>query len=299
MNRNLKAIGAAVLAAVMCASFAGCAKEDGGVYVDKNGNISINESKFENHVNSAFGGNGGNAQNSAPESSKPEPKPIEPFENLEVVFEGISPKVTAEIKGKNSNVNYTVDRNNGLKNGDKITVTAEISSYKKDDFVLTYDSKEFTVSNRPYYIMKLSELTDNDIQKLRSKVEELADQSVINHSSGGSGSEMNSFEFLGNVLYTNDRCKYLFFVYKANTTFAKTGETLDYYFLGYFQYVYKETDGVLNYYDGRAKYFDLGDMSMVVNGRYYGGYTTLDGVYNQMSKVAGSDCQRESNIKEQ
>lgn len=297
MNRNFKTISTAILAAAMCSSLAGCAKEeDNGVYVDKNGNISINESKFEEHVNSVFGGG---VQNSAPESSKPEPKPIDPFENLEVVFTGIAPQVTAELKGKNSNVSYSVDRDRDLKNGDKITVTAEIPSYKADDYVLTSESKEFTVSDRPYYIMELSDLTDDDVQKLGNKVEELASQTVIDHPAGGSGSEMNSFEFLGNVLYTKDRSQYLFFVYKANTTFAKLGETLDYYFLGYCKYLYKETDGTLNYSDGKVQYFSTGDLSMSLKGSYYGGYRTLDAVYSKMSSVAGSGCERESNIKEQ
>lgn len=57
MNKKFKTISAALLAAAMCASFAGCSKKnDTGVYVDKNGNVSVNESKFENHVNSVLGG---------------------------------------------------------------------------------------------------------------------------------------------------------------------------------------------------------------------------------------------------
>lgn len=289
MKKNFKAITAAVLAAALCASLTGCAN-------NKKPDDELNESNIEEKLESMFGGGG---TYSAPEVSKPEPKPLDPFEDLEVVFEGISPIVTAKIKGQNSNVNYSLNKNKGLKNGDKVTVTAEIPGYKKDDFVLTSDSKDFTVSNRPYYIMKLSDLTEDDVQKLGNKVEELAEKSVMDHFAGGSGSKTNSFEFLGNVLYTTDRCQYLFFVYKANTTFAKLGETLDYYFLGYYQYVYKETDGTLNYYDGRVKYFDLGDLSMLLKGFNYGGYTTLDGVYNKMSGVAGIDCERESNIKEQ
>lgn len=237
----------------------------------------------------------GNKTISTPAESKPDPTPLDPFESLQVEFKGISPRVEASLKGQKSNVKYTLDKSEGLKNGDKITVTAQLSG---NDFVLTSDSKEFTVSNRPTYIMKLSDLTGDDIQKLGEKVEELSETTVANHFAGGEGSKVNSFEFLGNILYTTDRNKYLFFVYKANTTFANYGQTLDYYFLGYYQYIYKEDDGTLNYYDNKVLYNDLGDMSMSLNGHYYGGYTTLDGLITYTSRIAGAGCECESNVKE-
>ncbi len=289
MNRKLKTISAALLAAAICASFAGCNSSKS--------NDELNESNIESYIESVFGGNGGNNATSTPEASKPEPKPIDPFEDLEIVFEGTSPLVTAKLKGKNSNVSYSLSSDSELENGDTVTVTAEIPDYKAEDFVLTADSKEFTVSDRPYYIMKLSDLTDEDIQKLGKNVEDLHNNAVMAHFGGGAGSTINSFEFLGNVLYTTDRNKGLYFVYKVNTTFGKAGETIDYYFLGYYDYIYKETDGTLSYYDGRVKYFDLGDMSMLIKGFYFGGYTTLDGLYSKLAGVHGTDCTRESNIK--
>lgn len=296
MNRRIKVI-AAVLAAAMCASLAGCTKkEDTGVYVDKDGNISINESKFEDHVNSVFGGNGSNAPDSAPESSKPEPKPIDPFENLEVVFEGIAPKVTAELKGKNSNVSYSLDRNRELKNGDKITVTAEISSYKADDYVLTSESKEFTVSERPYYIMELSELTDDDIQKLSKKITDLVPDHILSHAGGGAGSMVNSLDFIGNINLTKSGSNYrLYFAYNANVTFTKADSTEDFIFAAYFEYVYKEKDGTLIFGEGKPFIHDLGDMSLSLNGNYVGGaYASVDSLYAEVSKLG---AERESTIK--
>lgn len=280
---KLKKIAAVVSAAAVMLALAGCKSEEQKA-------LEALEAMDKNSINTG--------NNPASAVSKPDPKPLDPFKGLEVNFEGNSPVVNASLKGQKSNVKYTLDRDRGLKNGDKITVTAELSTSDKEKFVLTSDSKEFTVSNRPAYIMKLSDLTNDDIQKLGAKVVELSETTVANHFAGGEGSTVNSFEFLGNILYTNDRNKYLFFVYKANTTFANYGQTLDYYFVGYYQYIYKEADGTFGYYDNKVSYNDLGDMSMSLNGHYYGGYTTIDGVYDYASRLAGSGCERESNVKE-
>lgn len=292
MNNKIKTISAAVLAAAICASFAGCSKkDDNGVYVDKNGNISINENKFENHVNSVFGGNGGETES----VSKPEPKPLDPFEGVEVTFEGIAPNVKAALKGKNSNVKYTLSKEDELKNGDKVTVTAELNTAQKDNYTLTSSSKEFTVSNRPYYIMQLSDLSDEDIQTLSKKITDLLPDEAVKY--GGAGSTVNNVDFLGNINLTKNNGNYrLYFVYKENVTFAKTSETKDYIFAAYFGHIYKEKDGTLTFEDGKPSYNSSGDMSLTIGVHYVGGsYKSLDSLNSQLS---GSGVERESNVKE-
>lgn len=65
MNRIFKIIGAALLTAVMCASFAGCAKEEK--------KSELNESNIESHIESIFGGGSADSDPSAkPEESEPE-----------------------------------------------------------------------------------------------------------------------------------------------------------------------------------------------------------------------------------
>lgn len=123
MNRNFKAIGAAVLAAVMCASSAGCAKkEDTGVYVDKDGNISINESKLEDHVNSVFGGDTNNPTSSASEISEPKEVKLEP---------------TDEIKNAALNSGLVQYNNDIFQRGGYITVPDFVEKYK-DSYDISY-----------------------------------------------------------------------------------------------------------------------------------------------------------------
>lgn len=149
MNRNLKAIGAAILAAVMCASFAGCAKEDNGVYVDKNGNISINESKFEDHVNSAFGG--GNNTTSSSNGTK------------EVTL-----AMTDEIKNAAPGSGFVQYNNDIFQRGGYMTVADFVEKYK-DRYDIFYNyAKDFTLQEEPYdeckdYLLEYDK--DEDILK--------------------------------------------------------------------------------------------------------------------------------------
>lgn len=284
MKRTLKTISAALLAAVMCASFSGC-KSDEQKVMDA-------LDALDKEIAKEFGENGG-----ASTSSKPEPKPIDPFDGLEVTFEGIAPKVTAEIKGRNSNCRYTLSKDRELKNGDKVTLTAEIANLVKDSYVLTSDSKEFTVSDRPYYIMQLSDLTDEDVRKLDQKITDMIPEDIKSHTGGGKDSTINALDFLGIINLTKNNGNYrLYFVYKANVTFAKAGETAEYIFAAYYSHIYKDKDGTLIFEDGKPGYAGSGDMSLTINGYYVGGaYESVDSLYAQLS---GFGAERESNVEE-
>lgn len=282
MNNKIKTIGAAVLAAAMCASFTGCAGN----------NKEPTEKDIENQIESIFGGNNNYTPNSAPESSEPEP--LDPFENLEVEFEGIAPVVTARIKGQKSTVKYSVDRDKELKNGDTITVTAELSSYYADKYVLTSESKDFTVSDKPYYIIQLSDLTDADIQDLSKKITDLVPGSM--ESGGGAGTTVNKLDFIGNInLIKSGRNYRLYFAYEANVTFAKGNRTENLIFSAYFDKVYKEKDGTIVFTDGKPFINSLGDMSLTVDGVYVGGaYASVDSLNAEISKFG---AEKESNVK--
>lgn len=286
MNKK-RMLASALLAAVMCVSVTGCGKSD----PEKELENAINdlEKEFNNYNN--------NNTVSTPAVSKPDPKPLDPFEGVTVTFEGISPTATASVKGENTNVIYTLDRNRDLANGDKVTVTAELRGGKTEEYTLTSDSKEFTVENRPAYITKLADLTDSDVEKLSKKITDLVPDDVIGHAGGGEGTTVNSLEFIGNINLTKSNENYrLYFVYKANVTFAKAETTEDYIFAACFERIYKESDGTFVFKDGRPLRSDLGDMSLSPNGFYVGGaYASVDSLNSSLS---GYGAERESNVKE-
>lgn len=286
MNKKFKTISAALLAAAMCASFAGC---------DNRSELEKELDKAASELNKEFNNNGGgNNGNKNTSVSKPDPKPLDPFEGVEVTFEGISPNVKAAIKGGNSNVKYTLGKKDELKNGDKVTVTAELRG-SKDEYTLTATSKDFPVSEMPSYIMKLSELSDEDIQTLSKKITDMLPDEAVRF--GGEGSKVNKVDFLGNINLTKNNGNYrLYFVYKENVTFAKTSETKDYIFAAYFGHIYKEKDGTFSFEDGKPGYNSSGDMSLTIDGFYVGGaYASIDSLNSSLS---GFGAERESNVKE-
>ncbi|MCM1166723.1 MAG: hypothetical protein NC299_10625 [Lachnospiraceae bacterium] len=280
-----KRILASFLTAVMCVALVGC------------DNRSPLEKEFDNAMNELdkeFNTPVSTPTSTLTESVKPEPKPLDPFEDVEITFEGIAPQVRASIKGGNANVSYELDKKSELSNGSKVTVTAKLRVGKEEDYSLTSDSKEFTVENRPYYIMKLSDLTDADMEKLKTKMEEAVRIDLDSHRGGGENSTINKFDFLGNINITSsDRNESLYFVYDANITFANAGETVNYIFAGQYDNIYKEADGTIVYDGGipRAGY----DMSLAIDGVYVSGsYASLDSLN---SKISNSRYERESTVK--
>lgn len=286
MNKKFKTISAVLLAAAMCASFAGC---------DNRSKLEKELDKAASELNKEFNNNGGgNTGNKNTSVSKPEPKPLDPFDGVEVKFKDIAPNVKAEITGGNSNVKYTLSKEKDLKNGDKVTVTAELRG-SKDEYTLTATSKDFPVSEMPSYIMKLSDLSDEEIQTLSKKITDMLPDEAVRF--GSEGSKVNKVDFLGNINLTKDNGNYrLYFVYKENVTFAKTSETKDYIFAAYYGHIYKEKDGTLTFADGKPGYNSSGDMSLTINGFYVGGaYASIDSLNSELSKFG---AERESNVKE-
>lgn len=142
MNKKVKIIGAALLAATICASFAGCSKKDDtGVYADKNGNISVNESKLENHVNSVFGGETGKSDPSSAESEQ----------------EKYKFAVSDEIKKAAFNTG-TVQLNNDIFQFDgKMTVAEFVEKYK-DKYEIGYKGGKY--EERKDYLLEYQNYND-------------------------------------------------------------------------------------------------------------------------------------------
>lgn len=135
---RFKKIAAVISAAAVALALAGCsAKEDNGVYVDKDGNISINESKFEDHVNSVFGG--GEASSKAPENSEPEEVPI---------------AMTDEIKNAALNSGLVQYNNDIFQRGGYITVADFVEKWK-DKYDITYLDGSY--EERKDYLLEYSE----------------------------------------------------------------------------------------------------------------------------------------------
>lgn len=196
----------------------------------------------------------------------PELQELDPFEDIEVMYEGISSNASATVVQKGSEKHpidfyYQVDPNSGLKNGDKIIVSISGSNVEseaiEEGYHLTNLEKEFTVNGLSHYAEKLSELPEDAIEEMKKHTEEMieADRAKENERFQRFGSENSVYniknkDFLGNYfLYAKsegpllDR-NYCYFVYKIDMTGK---EDFSYYYaVGYY--------GILITEDGSCSY---------------------------------------------
>lgn len=227
-RRSIQSLTAALLAAIICAAMAECdGRENRSRITDK-------------EIEDALKGLDQYGQGSADPTSEPVPEELDPFENLKVTFEGVSPKSRVSFRGGSSYVNYTANVERGMKNGDTVTVAAEPTRYT-DRYVLTQTEKEFPVEGLPAYIETLDELSEDDLDKLDPKIRDAYDGEILTY---GAESKLNSMEFLGNyMLFQKDVDSFsgsinsLYFVYKISAYFSRTEETADYYFCACYKYL--------------------------------------------------------------
>lgn len=133
MNTKFKTISAALLAATICASLAGCAEKE----KPNNGGEELTESNIESHLESLFGGG---ESSSAPETSGPEEVKIE---------------MTDEIKNAALNSGLVQLNNDIFQRGGYITVADFVEKYK-DTYDITY--KDGTYEERKDYLIKYDEI---------------------------------------------------------------------------------------------------------------------------------------------
>lgn len=101
---------------------------------------------------------------------------IDPFEKLEITYTGASPyiKAIADSTKCDRMINQYIQFNIEdcyLKNGDTFTVTAIYNEYDAEEngFIVTNDTKTYTVENQPEYVTSLDGL---DLKSLQSELDD-------------------------------------------------------------------------------------------------------------------------------
>lgn len=162
MKRKVRAIIAAALAGVMCAALAGCGRSEADPLANASGTASKVTSKVK---------------------IDPDKEQISPFDDLQVTFTGIVPNSEVKISGGNSKITYTANKTSGVKNGDEIEVTAELASPSMEErYQLLETSKTYTVSGLSAYAMKLAEIPEDSLNKIRSQAEDVINARVCGSS---------------------------------------------------------------------------------------------------------------------
>ncbi len=200
------------------------------------------------------------------------PEDVDPFEGLEVTFDGISPKAKLQINKENcheyvrSACNFTTDTKENLKNGDKIVLHVDYSeSSAKNNLVrITQTDKEYTVSGLPEY---LTDTKNVDLSPLEQEIEDKISSEIASSLSKGrffgsgsfGGTSFNAnadFTFKG--LKADKRClltlkedhkkngiNFLYTFYSLVVSDGTADTPL--YFTVYVSNIYKDADGTLNW----------------------------------------------------
>ncbi len=131
---------------------------------------------------------------------------FDPFADLKVNFEGFSPNGTMSFTGGDSSLRYTADKDSGLKNGDKITITVTPrSGGSLEDYIESYnkvfdpDTKEFTVDGLAAYVTKVDDIPADMLDKMHKEAE---DSMKANAATWMEGNSLKSADPIGYYFLT-------------------------------------------------------------------------------------------------
>ncbi len=288
MKKKSKRIIAGVMAVFVCFGITGCGSEKKSI-------DDITEKDIEEAV-AEFDKNYKDSDNMEGESDIQE---IDPFEELNVTFSGTYPDSEMQYSGGSPYVSFTPSVENGIKNGDTVTITAELKSSYENKYKLTETQKEYTVDGLCSYAMLIEEIPQDMINKMRQQAN---DGIVADTAKWEEGNSLISSDFLGYYFLTSKEGYFqypfndLYFVYKntASVTGLKRGGdgetketgTEEYYTYYHFTDILLMPDGTCsvdlsngelssNRIESDYGYRDLFDVFYT-----YNGYKELDSMFN-------------------
>ena len=191
------------------------------------------------------------------------------FEGIEVVPFDYEPCAEARIENHSDNkflkkLDYDLDKEAGLSNGDTVIVTIEspMSKYTVEEYCLNNygklpmsTSKEYTIEGLGRYVDSVDEIPEHVFEKMHRMVyEEFIDQgdTFFNRHC-----EVDSFDYIGEYILTcKDKANrldgnrlYLIYKVKMYENFSEFGieDYVEYYYYGYFDDVVVKADGSCPY----------------------------------------------------
>lgn len=256
-----------------------------------------------------------------------EAETFDPFEGIQVMFDGISPNGTASILGEPTavaaqNLMYDIDMYNGLKNGDTVTVSI---SYYEDPIEYCISNygmipssleKTYTVEGLDSYIRGINDVSEDSFKEMQAQAEDVYNANIA--QSWGDDEKLKSFTYIGSYLLTNKSSdqywgtsdNILYLVYKAqvdneysNEEAAYSATNDIYWYIAYYDLLVNP-DGVttVNITDystpGDGFYIDTGISSGWWNTKswYYYGYQTIDELYKAVVTSNVETYNHEDNV---
>lgn len=149
-----------------------------------------------------------------------EAEPFDPFDRLKVIFSGIQPNGTVEIDdgGDGWYSTFTADPNDGLSNGDNVTIYYTPNGYDPRDNekaleeycissagkIPTETKKTYTVSGLDAYLTTLSDLTDGQFDILKQETNDTF-EAYFARQYDPKYVKTNKMEYVGRYLLTKKK----------------------------------------------------------------------------------------------
>lgn len=236
---------------------------------------------------------------------------IDLFAGVEVKFEGLSPYVKAAVSTQNADnvisVRYTIDKNQNLKIGDTVVVTAEFDAEKllKQGYIAEADTKEFVLSECDRYVTELADIPSEKVDKMNKQFEDAFRARVAN--GWKNKDSLKSIEYIGAYLLTekegfNGGTKNMYYgVYRISVSTDE--QEFSYYSYCQFKDIIILKDGTcsvdLTQYKmpSGASFFSSGETFKKDN-LTYEGYEELDSLFNNCVTKSIENYEYESSVKE-
>lgn len=187
MKKNLKTMLVGVMALCICFGMTGC----GGS--EKKNIDDITEEDLENAAAELD-------KNSDEKEEEETLEEINPFEVLDVTFSGTYPESKINCSGGSPYVNYTPDMEKSIKNGDTITITAELKLNYENKYKLTETQKEYTADGLCSYAMSIAEIPED----MKNKMEQQAYDGILADSAKWEDNvSLNTADMIGYYFLTS------------------------------------------------------------------------------------------------
>lgn len=261
---------------------------------------------------------------------------MDPFENIELTYSGISPMGSVKVSKKVKNnimddLYFDVEPSDGLSNGDKVVVSIsdgwwdDIQSYYLDEYGVkfTLTSKEYTVDGLGSYITSLTQIPKESLDKMKIQSEDTLKAYVA--QAWNEHESLDEMTYIGSYLLTPKNAKenygyiygynsgynnevYLVYKIQASNNFdeADIHENFTYYYFVAFQDIITLPDGTcsidLSSYktpsDSFTRKVVFGSSSWDYYNFYYYGYETLDTLFNKCITAKIDEYNYETNVEE-
>lgn len=235
-----------------------------------------------------------------------EAQKFDPFEYVNVVFDGISPNGTVNIESKPgipvSGIMFSTDNQRNLSNGDKIKITFGGANCADDCFRQGYipeaTEKEYTVEGLASYVQKIEEVPKDAYDKMDAHAQDVMKAHVAESWADKEG--LKEMKLIGNYMLTpkdnsisTNANNYLYFIYKMTAKDVLKPDdpnaTFDFYYYSVYSNIVNLADGTCSFDLGSMKHAEGTSVFGITSGEvftrdkyYYWGYEDLDSMFNKL-----------------